>query len=153
MNAGPPSFAGSPGRSELARGIRFSSRSGSVEDIKVSSPQHQPQVRLPRQNRRPDFCDCTLRSSVYVFFFLHDFSVSNLAVCLLTQQASELEDVAEFPLDGSGVNVTPPRSIGGLGGDSGSPGSTPAMKSSAHNYFRARQRHGKRRYLSLESWR
>lgn len=42
---GSPSLVGSPGRSELARGIRYSSRSGSVDDIKVSSPQLQAQVR------------------------------------------------------------------------------------------------------------
>lgn len=44
MMAGPPSLVGSPGRSEIARGVRYSSRSGSVDDLKVSSPQ-QPQAR------------------------------------------------------------------------------------------------------------
>lgn len=43
--AGPPSLVGSPGRSEIARGVRYSSRSGSVDDLKVSSPQLQPQAR------------------------------------------------------------------------------------------------------------
>eukprot|EP00903_Cladosiphon_okamuranus_P017135 g15782.t3 len=83
--AGSPSFSGSPGRSELARGMR------------IGSPQ-------------------------------------------LQSQASELEDVAELPLDDSGANVTPPRPTSGFRGDSG----TPALKS-AHSHLRARQRLGKRR--------
>jgi len=70
-----------------------------------------------------------------------------------TSQASELEDVAELPLDDSGMNITPPRSMGGLAGDSGtlSPGAAPAMKPSAHGYVRTRQRLGKRRCVSC--WR
>eukprot|EP00752_Nemacystus_decipiens_P017503 g15691.t1 len=83
---GSPSFTGSSGWSELARGI------------KISSPQ-------------------------------------------LQSQTSELENVAELPLDDAGGNVTPPRTTGGLGGDSG----TPVMKPSAHSHLRTRQRLGKRR--------
>ncbi|CAM9739944.1 unnamed protein product [Scytosiphon promiscuus] len=95
MIGGSPSLVGSPGRSELARGIRYSSRSGSVDDIKISSPQ-------------------------------------------LQAQTSELEDVAELPLDGTGVNVTPPRSMGVPGGDLGT--------LSAQSYLRTRQRLSKRRH-------
>ncbi|CAM9093821.1 unnamed protein product [Ectocarpus fasciculatus] len=61
-------------------------------------------------------------------------------------QVSELEDVAEQPVDGTSVNVTPPRAIPGAGGDSGvllSPGAT--MKPSSAHGHRTRQRLGKRR--------
>ncbi|CAM9283265.1 unnamed protein product, partial [Hapterophycus canaliculatus] len=53
-------------------------------------------------------------------------------------QTSELEDVAELPLDGSGLNVTPPRSMGVPGGDLGT--------LSAQSYLRTRQRLSKRRH-------
>lgn len=84
MNAGLPSFAGSPGRSELARGIRFSSRSGSVEDIKISSPQHQPQVRLPVKIDGLIFTITRCTRVPVSSLFLHDFSVPYLTVCLST---------------------------------------------------------------------
>ncbi|CBJ30692.1 conserved unknown protein [Ectocarpus siliculosus] len=60
-------------------------------------------------------------------------------------QVSELEHVAELPLDGPSVNVTPPRAIPGAGGESGvlSPGAT--MKPSSAHGHRTRQRLGKRR--------